>query len=133
MRWPWLVLLVACGRYGFDEQEAGPGNQVVIPVGIDRDAVPQCAQAAPFLALIDVVAFGNPNTQTVRYCYLGLSGSLTAQMLREGGELFVESTGPIEPAMIDLFIGGSNCFGCFIRLVADGVTFDGPISDFSGD
>lgn len=137
--WTGLLLVVAaCGRYGFDARrtpdttsDAPLDAPVVIPDGIVDAAA--CGSPAPFLAFLDVVVFGNPATQTVRYCYAGLAGPLLAEMRELDGTVFAQATGPIEPAMIDIVIGGANCNACFIRLSANGLVADGPVTDFIGD
>lgn len=139
MRRVLLIVLVGCGRYGFGEIQTAATTDgssdatVVLPDGIDGDAAALCAQPAPFLQLIDTVVNGNQSTHTARYCYAELAGPITAQMRREDDSIFVENTGPIELAMIDLLIGGADCPRCFIRLIANGIVEDGPLTDFIGD
>lgn len=125
-----VVTLSACGRIGFDESARSLDATVVVP---DGDALGGCAQPAPFLYLIDVVEPGNPSTQIARYCYAGLAGPLNASIRMLDDSAFAQATGPIEPGMIDIFIGSPNCFSCFVRLAANGVVFDGPVRDFIGE
>jgi hypothetical protein len=115
-----------------------PGDVKAPPAdarGAGVDAPSECAQPAPFLHLITVVASNNGNTQTALYCSAGLSGTLDATIRRSGSgkSKFAEVTGPIVASGQAVFdLGGADCLGCFVRLEAGGLEDNGPITDFVG-
>jgi hypothetical protein len=147
-----MFAMTACGRVGFDASfDAPPGSafdassgdtavpsdirvvpsDAVIPI----DGLAICMRPAPFLRYITVVASDNGRTQTVAYCYAGLTGQLDAEIRRDGSgsSRFAETNVPVEAGMASFFIGSADCVGCYVRLDADGLRDEGPIIDFISD
>ncbi len=103
-------------------------------VPFDPMTLTGCAQPAPFLHFIDVIQPGNPSTQFARYCYAGLAGPLQASvMYASSGDVFTVDSVAIEAQVAPLYFGGSSCTACFVRLEANGLVADGPVTDYFGD
>lgn len=145
--------MTACGRVGFearvdalpgsvldasgDATAVIPGDVRVVPsdVVIPVDGLAACMQPAPFLRYITVVASDSGRTQTVVYCYAGLTGQLAAEIRRDGSgsSRFAETAVPVENGTVPFSIGTSDCLNCYVRLDADGERDEGPYIDFISD
>jgi hypothetical protein len=134
------ILLAGCGRLGFESQsrselaDAAPPDVSVSGVPFDPMTLVGCSQAAPFLHFIDVIQVGNVSTQYARYCYAGLVGPLVATVrYAVDGDVYVGATVDIAAEVVSLQFGSSGCIECFVRLEANGLLDDGPVTNFAGD
>jgi len=129
------ILVGGCGRLGFEPLPRSEISDGALPdIPFDPMTITACGQAAPFLHFIDVIQVGNVSTQYARYCYGGLAGPLFATVRYALDDDVFTATGvDITAQIVSLQFGSSGCTACFVRLEANGLVDDGPVTDYAGD
>ncbi len=134
------ILVAGCGRLGFEPQPRSELADAALPdvstsgVPFDPMTLVGCGQAAPFLHFIDVIQVGNVSTQYARYCSAGLVGPLGASVrYASDGDVFTWTSVDIAAQIVALQFGSSGCAQCFVRLEANGLFDEGPVTDYAGD
>lgn len=139
MRWV-LALVAGCGRVGFESSAIDvlpqPAVDARSDVVLPQDATTiltgtGCAQPPPFIWLSAVD--DNIGTLLAHWCSAGIVGEVTAYLMTSATSARDSVMIDIDAGQTSLFVGGAQCFGCFVRLDVAGYRYDGPPTDWSGD